>query len=1038
MNDNNALLAYWPGRERIDECLRTEAETADEALLLAVHEPVTLLRRPEQSGAAVTEASEMDLLHTLMRPADDGSAVLVAITGASGVGKSHMVRWLKAQLERHPRRQELVIVTIPKTASLRRVVELILEPLASAEYEALRQDLARAAEAMNPVLAAELLATTLAEELEPYGKRLEEEVRARRVGPEFGPRIRLAQHLRTLLRDPDVRDAWLQAALRRIVSASLGGTDDPADRQFKPKDLEPPVESAATPMKSAVNEALAFLANANGRYRGTAAEILQELLDPALRTIFRFTDALHQRSLDEIVDDIRQQLLRDGKELVLLIEDLAALSGIQEPLLKIVIAESDHQGVRVRAPIRTVLAVTDGFLAGRKTVLTRAREQWEVPSEGLAESIIVQRLVSLTGRYLNAARWGVAHLRQAFRASPQEGVDLYGWVPCFDETLDAAAADRLDAFGRNAIGHSLFPFNEAAVRSLAAAALKAGDAWTFRPRTFINEVLRKTLLERALFEDGLFPPPNFHQARLTAELDQELQFRGYGAEETRRLRTALFHWAGHPRSLAVASVARPVFDAFDLPWPFSAAAKPPTGAPAARGPSGSGASITVTAVGIGVPATVTPVPPPEPVHPAAAPPSAYAQALEKWTPEARMTGEHPRLTRRLLTEALNERIDFDDYRLHGQRVEPTWFWLPPANTVSNPTQDFAIHVAEPGEPIPPLVVAGLKALERWSNNGRSWNYAQAENDYASANALLEQLEVQVLSAMLEEAERDGAALASALHRQNLLLGASARQQPEPGNLKDLLAQADDHPPPEAAERLPAKARTALEARRKSLGGREQLQERLRHYLGCYQGNTGGKLLAVDTERLKSLLRREVPQRWVLGLKARGPLSLDAQDAMERLSPQQVGDLTAALAIAVEQLQPIVAQAFGNDHQRGAWREAMLQTIDEARELSMWPPAIDEAPLRTVVARLSDEATDSALRRVRKMESPDVSAPVNARLVALCGIPLTRLATLAVEVSLLQEFFDALEGLVRAQTRSVDDEQALQQRAALINSVVWED
>ncbi|MBV8501153.1 MAG: ATP-binding protein [Burkholderiales bacterium] len=552
MNDHDALLAYWPGRERIDECLRTEAETADQALLLAVHEPVTLLRRPEQSGAAVIQASEMELLHTLMRPADDGSAVLVAITGASGVGKSHMVRWLQAQLERHPRRQDLVIVTIPKTASLRRVVELILEPLANAEYEALQQELAHAAEVMNPVLAAELLATTLADALESFGKVLEEDIRARRLGTEFGPRIRLAQHLRALLRDPDVRDAWLHDVLRRIVGASLRGTADPADRQFQPQDLEPPPESAAIPLKKAVNDALAFLANANGRYRATAAEILQELLDPALRTIFRFTDALHQRSLEDLVNDIREQLLRDGKELVLLIEDLAALSGIQEPLLKIVIAESDHQGVRVRAPIRTVLAVTDGFLAGRKTVLTRAREEWVVPSEGLDESIIQQRLVSLTGRYLNAARWGVASLRQAFKASAQDSVDLYGWVPCFNEALDAAAADQLDAFGRNAGGHSLFPFNEAAIRSLAAAALKAGDTWTFRPRTFINEVLRKTLLERPLFEEGRFPPAGFHQARLTAELDQELQFRGYASDETGRLRTALFHWASHPRSLTVA------------------------------------------------------------------------------------------------------------------------------------------------------------------------------------------------------------------------------------------------------------------------------------------------------------------------------------------------------------------------------------------------------------------------------------------------------------------------------------------------------
>lgn len=40
------LIDYWPPRDQAIECLRTEAETIDEALLLAVHEPVPLLRRP--------------------------------------------------------------------------------------------------------------------------------------------------------------------------------------------------------------------------------------------------------------------------------------------------------------------------------------------------------------------------------------------------------------------------------------------------------------------------------------------------------------------------------------------------------------------------------------------------------------------------------------------------------------------------------------------------------------------------------------------------------------------------------------------------------------------------------------------------------------------------------------------------------------------------------------------------------------------------------------------------------------------------------
>ena len=43
------LASYWPLAPQVLECLSTEAETIDEALLLAVHEPVSLLRRAAQT-----------------------------------------------------------------------------------------------------------------------------------------------------------------------------------------------------------------------------------------------------------------------------------------------------------------------------------------------------------------------------------------------------------------------------------------------------------------------------------------------------------------------------------------------------------------------------------------------------------------------------------------------------------------------------------------------------------------------------------------------------------------------------------------------------------------------------------------------------------------------------------------------------------------------------------------------------------------------------------------------------------------------------
>lgn len=1028
------LEQYWPSLDHATECLRTEAETVDEALLLAVHEPTTLLRRAAQTGVEIA-ADEVALLAELMRPVSDGSAVVIAITGASGVGKSHMVRWLRAQLERHPRRQELVVVSIPKTASLRRVVELILEPLANEEYEALKRELARSSEQLTPSTASELLAAALGEGLKEYRDQTVELVRsAPTEHGNLGTHVAVAEHARNLIQAPEVREMWLSSVLHRIVGASLGGASNPADRQFRPDDLTPPQQAVGHEWPQRVQAALAYLGNANGRFRSTAADILQEVLDSALRTVFRVTEALQQKSIQDVVNDIRRQLLKDGKELVLLIEDLAALSGIQQPLLDIMISESDEHGRRVRAPIRTAVAVTDGFLAGRQTVLTRAKEQWVVPSEGLAEDIIVSKLVDLTGRYLNAARWGVQHLKQDFARSSQTGHDLYAWVPKFDEPLDAMASERLDAFGRSRQGFPLFPFNAHAIRGLAEAALKQGSVWTYNPRAFINEVLRKTLAERPAFVAKRFPPAGFKSPRLVAEVRTELQRKGFTQEHSQQLEVALQFWAGSPSSLAAASVPRAIFEVFSLPWPFGGAGAPiaPVVSPVPRDRPTSGHVGTPPQPGPTLLAT-----PSIPVDalPVAPDISTFADALEAWTPTNRLPNTHARDTRNLIALALDERIDLGNFCLKGQKVDFRWFWLPPTTTAGNPSDGLVVQLVRPDQSIPPGIVAALKALARWEKNGKSWFYSNAETDYAAANALLDALENQVLQALATEAERDAAMVARALHIQSILLGLSSRGQPDSPNMRELVGASPDesifYDP-----RVVHSVAKSLEIRSKATAARAELQDRLKQLIGCFQGATGGKVLAIDADRLKRAWKTELPARWSLGLKGRG-LSEVASDVLERVSSGSLPALVDNLQSTVQVLLPQTSAAFEAEHARVAWRDEMRFLVREALQLAVWPAGQRESEIHAVIDRLAQENIESVILRLHKMSIPPADEPAPVRLAELCAVPLPRLSQLACDVAELSRFFDDLARLIDSQTRSVELEQALAQREELIKSLEWD-
>ncbi|ODV42717.1 hypothetical protein AWV79_24155 [Cupriavidus sp. UYMMa02A] len=594
------------------------------------------------------------------------------------------------------------------------------------------------------------------------------------------------------------------------------------------------------------------------------------------------------------------------------------------------------------------------------------------------------------------------------------------------------------------MGYSLFPFNAVAVRSLAATVLKVGSAWTFNPRAFINEVLTNTLNQRFAFEAGAFPPANFRSPKLPSEVSVSLQYLGLPQAQLERVKSALFHWGGNPPSLAVAQqVPREVFDAFSVPWPFEAGVQRPTERPATTGEGGKVSATTATPpenqrqeVTPGDSGS-RPVVSEQPQAESAEPASPYAQAIEAWTHEVRLINDVSRRTRTLLAAALTQRLDFDDWCLHGQKVEPGWFWMPPASSIGNPAREPMIQLSPPESHISPRVIAGLKALDRWDINGRSWSYANAENDYAAASALLGDLEGKVLDLMLGEAVRDTGIATLALHRQNLLLGITNR--PENPSLKDLFS-----PVPKdmnvVEDSLESAGRRALDLRRRATGGRTELQERLRNYLGCFQGSRGGTVMAIDAERLRQAMRLDVPQKWAFGLGDSGRKeSEDLRDVLERLAPQSIDMLLRDLGAAVGLYLPAAVDAFGENHARVAWREEMRGVVDRALQESVFPTdTATTNEVRGAIDRLSVETVETTIQRIHRMRTAEDSTEVHRRLLALSAVPLPQLIAFHKDVSLLQRFLVELNKRITVQTNSIDDQTAIRAHETLVNDLAWEE
>jgi hypothetical protein len=680
-------------------------------------------------------------------------------------------------------------------------------------------------------------------------------------------------------------------------------------------------------------------------------------------------------------------LLVEGKDLVLLIEDFAALAGIQQPLLNLMIAESDHGGVRVRAPLRTALAVTDGFLPSRQTILTRAKREWLIPNAALNDEELISRLTDLAGRYLNAARWGVSSLREQFRENRSD--DLHNWVKAFEDPLSSEDSEMLAAFGSSSGGYPLFPLSASSIASLCRRELKAGATLRFNPRAFINNVLRDTLLLRPLHEARAFPPHGFKGAAPAASVELILNTRAMPSEQRERLGPVLVHWANNPADLTAApAIARGVFDAFHLPWPFAAGPQIiPTLAQTAR-------------------PDIAPTPLADLPKPITQPPLSY---IEAWASGDIEEGK-ARQVRSLIEAALNDRIDWNTARMRGRRVEPGQIWLPFAR-VGNPNTEPKFVVAEASRPLCPILRGGLAALERWKANDKSWDYSGSENDYCVAQILLDRLESQAMAWHSAAAERQASAALHILHRQALLLRLTRSPQPRVPLLTDYYADRPETlapiPSDTSAPALIAAAVMRAEA------SRADVQGFLTDAVGCFQG-TGATLYAVDPRRLRVAWRHALPDPAALHIKADHGMARAAADEM--LS--RIDSLLVRYRSAVEPLVPQIKALIGEDGDVNIG-PPMLTEIEWARNAGSFPQSVcTSAEAKNAIEQLGTAEAKSLMRQVLSFEAPTSTCSVEARLACWSSLDVSQLVKVHSALTLLDKVLQGIERQIDSQLEAI--------------------
>ena len=482
----------------VRQVINPYAEHIPDSLFRAVHTDWNLKVSPpigksfqEITAASYSDMEPLNFLEDFLR--EDRPHALAVVLGTTGSGKSHLIHWMRLNLRQDPRR--VVLVVRKSGTNLRAIVEMLINELPIDEQQGFRDTLNRAGEATvtrdgQKQQLLNDLAHAIREEVVPHGtSELEGE---------------LVKQLPNLFQDPYMREAHflrdgtiVAEIVDHIFATSNAGNRPDKRRIFDEEDLPLGGNDFVHASTNARN-AIKVLQLEPSVTQPLAIQIINRNLDKATARTLSFSGD----RVEELMGRLRISFKRQGKELILLIEEFARLQGIDRALLQAI----THQGDGEFCKMRSAIAVTTGFFESvAETAYMRTTHIVDMDrSAGRASGGEVTRatLSDFTSRYLNAVRLGRSGIDQwNDNADPGERPPSK-CATCLHQVKCHSTFGESDGYG-------LYPFTATALWN-AAIRVDSGMPSRLNPRILQNDLLAEVLdVYEPSIRTGTFPPYRF-------------------------------------------------------------------------------------------------------------------------------------------------------------------------------------------------------------------------------------------------------------------------------------------------------------------------------------------------------------------------------------------------------------------------------------------------------------------------------------------------------------------------------------------------
>ena len=487
------VVCWDPGEVR--QVINPYAEHISDSLFRAVHSDWNLKVTPppgksfeDLTDAAYSDMSPADFLEDFLRA--DRPHALAAILGTTGSGKSHLVHWMRLNLKE--RQDRMVLIVRKSGTSLRAIVEMIIDKLPADEQQGFRDTLNRVGDGTSTRDGQKQqllndLATAIREEVIPdTADELEHE---------------LAKTLPALFQDPYMREAYflhddtvVADIVDHIFKASNAANRPDQRRSFSLDDLPSGGMDFVNASKNA-QSALKILDLEPSETRPLAVDIINRNLDFAIARTLSFSGD----RVEQLMNRLRAHLKKDGRELILLVEEFARLQGIDRALLQVITHHGDDRFCRIRSAI----AVTTGFFRSiADTAYMRTTHIVDMDqSAGRASGgeVTAETLSQFASRYLNAARLGHVEIEAWAKNARPEDQAPSKCASCDYRPICHPLFGEVNGYG-------LYPFTHTALWNGARRA-DAALPRSLNPRVLQNSLLAEVLdVYEPSIRTGEFPP----------------------------------------------------------------------------------------------------------------------------------------------------------------------------------------------------------------------------------------------------------------------------------------------------------------------------------------------------------------------------------------------------------------------------------------------------------------------------------------------------------------------------------------------------